>query len=185
MLKVGMQSGARKADGLSQRRSAFACGRGELASAAGGAMRMQQRLMAAADRRSQGVAVKPTARQKQWESVPLNRNGKPARRKMHVHTGDTVQVITGKDKGKVGEVLRVYRKTGKIIVRDVNLKWRYEPPQGEDKQGRMFQTEGLLDHSNVMLYSNQYQCRSRVGRTRDSKGKRKRYLVKTGEIIED
>jgi large subunit ribosomal protein L24 len=101
---------------------------------------------------------------------------------MHVHTGDTVQVITGKDKGKVGEVLRVYRKTGKVIVRNANLRWRYEPPQGEGEQGRMYQTEGLLDHSNVMLYSNRYQCRSRVGRTTDSTGSKKRYLVKTGEV---
>jgi len=128
------------------------------------------------------AAGQTSARLKSWESVPLNKNGKPMRRKMHVHTGDTVQVITGKDKGKVGEVLRVYRKTGKVIVRNANLRWRYEPPQGEGEQGRMYQTEGLLDNSNVMLYSNRYQCRSRVGRTTDSTGSKKRYLVKTGEV---
>ena len=44
---------------------------------------------------------------KKWESYDLNKNGKPVRIPMHVKTGDTVVVITGKDKGKVGEVSKV------------------------------------------------------------------------------
>lgn len=125
------------------------------------------------------------ARKKPWETTPVNDNGKPIRRKMHVHTGDTVQVTAGKDKGKVSEVVKVFRKTGQVIVRDVNLKWRYEMPQREGEKGRMYQTEGPIDHSNVMLYSKEHQRRSRVGRTVTSDGRKKRYLVKTGEILED
>lgn len=41
---------------------------------------------------------------KKWESYDLNKNGKPLRVPMHVRKGDTVQIIAGKDKGKVGEV---------------------------------------------------------------------------------
>jgi large subunit ribosomal protein L24 len=41
---------------------------------------------------------------KKWEHYELNKNGKPLRIPMHVRKGDTVQIITGKDKGKVGEV---------------------------------------------------------------------------------
>ena len=44
---------------------------------------------------------------KKWESYDLNKNGKPVRIPMHVKTGDTVVVIAGKDKGKVGEVSKV------------------------------------------------------------------------------
>lgn len=44
---------------------------------------------------------------KKWEHYDLNKNGKPLRIPMHVRRGDTVQVIAGKDKGKVGEVTLV------------------------------------------------------------------------------
>ena len=44
---------------------------------------------------------------KKWESYDLNKNGKPVQIPMHVKTGDTVVVIAGRDKGKVGEVSKV------------------------------------------------------------------------------
>ena len=44
---------------------------------------------------------------KKWESYELNKNGNPVRIPMHVKKGDTVVVITGRDKGKVGEVSQV------------------------------------------------------------------------------
>lgn len=52
----------------------------------------------------------------QKKKTKLNANGKPIRYKMHVKKGDTVQVIAGKDKGKVGEILKVLPKTSKVVV---------------------------------------------------------------------
>ena len=51
---------------------------------------------------------------KKWESYDLNKNGKPVRIPMHVKTGDTVVVIAGKDKGKVGEVSKVRARVCKL-----------------------------------------------------------------------
>ena len=51
---------------------------------------------------------------KKWESYDLNKNGKPVRIPMHVKTGDTVVVIAGKDKGKVGEVSKVSARVCKL-----------------------------------------------------------------------
>lgn len=56
---------------------------------------------------------------KKWESYDLNKNGKPVRIPMHVKKGDTVVVITGRDKGKVGEVSQVgcYSQCSNIGIR--------------------------------------------------------------------
>ena len=56
---------------------------------------------------------------------------KPKFYKMHVKTGDTVQVISGKDKGKVGEVTQAFPKDSKIIVQGVNIKTKHNKPQQE------------------------------------------------------
>ena len=54
----------------------------------------------------------------------MNSNGKPQRVSMHVRLGDTVAVIAGSDKGKVGKVVAVNTKRGDILVEGVNIKVR-------------------------------------------------------------
>lgn len=49
---------------------------------------------------------------------------------MHVKNGDTVMVVSGKDKGKTGKVLRVIPKTGKVIVEGINMITKHVKPQG-------------------------------------------------------
>jgi large subunit ribosomal protein L24 len=46
--------------------------------------------------------------------------------KMHVRVGDTVQVIAGREKGKVGEVVRLYKHNSTVIVKDLNLKSKHK-----------------------------------------------------------
>ena len=53
----------------------------------------------------------------------------PVRHKMHVKKGDTVQVITGRDKGKVGEVTDVLTKKSQIVVEGVNIRTKHVKPQ--------------------------------------------------------
>jgi large subunit ribosomal protein L24 len=62
---------------------------------------------------------------KKWVKQALTDNGKPVRVKMHVKSGDTVVVTAGKDKGKVSTVDQVLTKTGKLIVKDVNMMVRF------------------------------------------------------------
>ncbi len=71
---------------------------------------------------------------------------------MHIKKGDKVQVISGKDKGKVGEVLQVLPKTNRVIVRDVNVQTKHQKPRSLQEPGGIVKREGSIDASNVLLY---------------------------------
>ncbi|HBB35760.1 MAG TPA: 50S ribosomal protein L24 [Cyanobacteria bacterium UBA8803] len=106
------------------------------------------------------------------------------RYKMHVKKGDTVQVIAGRDKGKVGEILRTLPKLSKVIVKGVNVKTKHVKPQQEGETGQIVTFEAPIHSSNVMLYSNKQKIASRVCYTVNSDGRKVRMLKKTGEIID-
>lgn len=103
--------------------------------------------------------------------------------KIHVRKDDTVQVIAGKDKGKVGKVLSVLPAEGKVIVEGVNIQTRHVKPQGE-QQGRVDRREAPLHSCKVMVYSEKKKEASRVGHTVTEGGKKVRVLKKTGEILD-
>jgi large subunit ribosomal protein L24 len=69
----------------------------------------------------------------------------------HVRKNDIVQVKTGKDKGKTGKVLRVVRKTGKVVVEKVNVLKRHTKPTGK-APGGIVEKEGSIQASNVLLF---------------------------------
>ena len=54
---------------------------------------------------------------------------------MHVKKGDMVQVISGNDRGKTGEVVLAAPKNGRIIVEGVNLRWRHKKPTQQNPKG--------------------------------------------------
>ena len=74
---------------------------------------------------------------------------------MHVKKGDTVIVIAGNDKGKVGEIQAVIRETGRVKVAGVNLRWKHKRPTQQKPKGERVQEECSLHHSNVMLYDSE------------------------------
>ncbi len=106
------------------------------------------------------------------------------RQKMHVKKGDTVQVISGKDKAKVGEVLKVIPLKSMVVVQGVNVKTKHVKPQSEGESGQIQTLEFPIHSSNVMLYSTKQNVASRVGYTTTEAGKKVRILKKTGEIID-
>lgn len=109
----------------------------------------------------------------------------PVRYRMHVKKGDTVQVIAGKDKGKIGEILRTIPKTSKVVVKGVNIKTKHVKPQQEGESGQIITIESPIHSSNVMLYSTKQKVASRISYTFDEKtGRKVRMLKKTGEIID-
>lgn len=109
---------------------------------------------------------------------------KKVRYKVHVKKGDTVQVIAGQDKGKVGEVLRVLPETSKVVIKGVNVKTKHVKPQGEGESGQITTFEAPIHSSNVMLYSTKQKVASRICYTFNSEGRKVRMLKKTGEIID-
>lgn len=108
----------------------------------------------------------------------------PAR--LHVRTGDTVVVISGRsnnlnrsdkndqlgDKGKVGKVIKVFPKIGKVVVEGVNIQKKHMKANSVDTQGEIVEREMPIFSSKVMLWD-----------PTAKKGTRVRYEVKDGKKI--
>ena len=74
--------------------------------------------------------------------------------KLHVKTGDSVVVVTGKDNGKKGKVINVDTKKGRVYVDKLNLVSRHTKPTQGAPQGGIIKKEASMDSSNVMLFCN-------------------------------
>lgn len=110
--------------------------------------------------------------------------GTKTRHKMHVKKGDTVQVISGKEKGKVGEVLKALPETSQVVVQGVNIRTKHVKPQQEGESGQIQTFEAPIHSSNVMLYSTKQKVASRICYTFNADGRKVRMLKKTGEVID-
>jgi len=71
--------------------------------------------------------------------------------KMHVKIGDNVKIITGFDKNKTGQVIKINKNTGKILVKGINFKFKHIKPNAENEVGEIKQFEAPIHHSNVKL----------------------------------
>ena len=73
------------------------------------------------------------------------------KQKMHIKIGDTVIVIAGFNKNETGEVIKINKKTGKIVVKGINFKFKHIKPMTENEIGEIKQFEVPIHHSNVKL----------------------------------
>jgi large subunit ribosomal protein L24 len=73
------------------------------------------------------------------------------RKKLHVKIGDSVTILSGFHKNENGEVLKINRETGKIIVKGINFKFKHLKPNTENEIGEIKQFEAPIHHSNVKL----------------------------------
>lgn len=113
-----------------------------------------------------------------------NQQNTSSSHRMHVKSGDTVQIISGKDKGKVGEILKALPRKSQVVVKGVNIRTRHVKPRQDGESGQIVTEEAPIHSSNVMLYSEKQKVASRVGYTFTEDGKKVRVLKKTGEIID-
>ena len=97
---------------------------------------------------------------------------------LHIKKGDTIKVISGKDKGKIGEVTQILRNSHQVVIKDVNIKKKHIKPKKEGEVGRISQFEAPIDASNVMLYSLEKNIASRICIQTDTSGKKVRVLKK-------
>jgi large subunit ribosomal protein L24 len=100
-----------------------------------------------------------------------------------IKKNDSVMVITGKDKGKTGKVLRINRKTDRIVVEKVNMIKRHVKPSQKTKGGIM-ERENPIAVSNVMIYCDKCSKPVRVGKKLLEDGKKVRYCRKCEEVID-
>lgn len=109
--------------------------------------------------------------------------------KLRLKTGDTVKVITGKDKGKEGKILSVDSKSGRVLVEGVNKATKHAKPSAANQQGGILHQEAMISASNVMYVHNgkttklgvEVSTEERNGKT---KSVRKRVAKSTGEVID-
>lgn len=71
--------------------------------------------------------------------------------KISVKVGDNVQIISGFYRNESGEVLKINKKTGRIIVKGINLKFKHVKPTSDNEVGEIKQFEAPIHHSNVKL----------------------------------
>ena len=103
--------------------------------------------------------------------------------KIHVTTGDTVKVVRGDDKGHVGKVIRVYRKTGRVVVEGANIVKRHRKARSPEDQGGIVDFPAPIHASNVMLLDPKTDAPTRTRRRIDTDGTKERLSVKSGEAI--
>ena len=99
---------------------------------------------------------------------------------LKIKKGDTVKVITGKDKDKEGKVLAVDHKNRKVLVEGVNMVVKHSKPSAANQQGGITNKEAYIDISNVMLLVNGKA--TRVGFKMDG-DKKVRVAKATGAVI--
>ena len=104
--------------------------------------------------------------------------------KLHVRKGDTVQVLTGRDRGKQGEVLRTIPATGRVVVEKVNLVKKAMRPTQQNPQGGISTLEGTIDASDVMVVCPQCKKPTRVGHRKNDDGRSVRTCKKCGKDID-
>lgn len=71
--------------------------------------------------------------------------------KIHVKVGDIIRVISGISKNQIGEVLKINRKNGTLLVKGINIKFKSLKPKTKNKIGEIKQYEFPIHHSNVRL----------------------------------
>ncbi|MBN1891838.1 MAG: 50S ribosomal protein L24 [Clostridiales bacterium] len=71
--------------------------------------------------------------------------------KLHVKTDDNVVVITGKERGRKGKVIKAIPSEGKVVVAEINMIKKHQKAQGQNKPASIIEREAAIDASNVML----------------------------------
>jgi large subunit ribosomal protein L24 len=74
-------------------------------------------------------------------------------RKISIKIGDNVKIISGSEKNKTGEVIKIDQKNGKILIKGINFKFKHIKPNRENEIGEIIQVESPIHHSNVQLIS--------------------------------
>ena len=100
-----------------------------------------------------------------------------------IKKGDTVVILSGKDKGKTGEVTRSLPKNGKVVVAGVNIITRHKKPSQINPQGGLERSEAPLHASKVAIADPKTGKPTRVRFETAKDGKKVRIAVKSGETI--
>jgi large subunit ribosomal protein L24 len=102
--------------------------------------------------------------------------------KTHITSGDTVRVMRGDERGKEGKVMKVFLKSGRVLIEGVNIVKKHRKARGPEDQGGIIEQPAPIALSNVMLLDASGKP-TRVHMREDEDGTKERIGVKSGEAI--
>ena len=108
---------------------------------------------------------------------------KAERSSLHVRRGDTVQVMRGDDKGATGKILKVFPKTGRVLVEGVNIVKKHRRARRPEEQSGILSMPAPIAASNVMLLDPKSGKPTRTRTRVDGDGTKERVSAKSGESI--
>lgn len=104
--------------------------------------------------------------------------------KIRIKKDDKVKILTGKDKGKIGKVLKINRKNRRILVENVNIVKVHQRPTQANPRNGIFEKPMPVDVSNVMIMCNSCIKASKIGIKYLDDGRRVRICKKCNEQID-
>ena len=103
---------------------------------------------------------------------------------MDIRKGDSVQVISGNDKGRRSTVLNVFKDRGRVIVEGVNMRKHHTRPTSRDPQGGIIEREAPIHISNIMGVCPKTDQPTRISHKQLDNGKHVRVSARSGEMID-
>ena len=103
---------------------------------------------------------------------------------MHIRKNDSVMVISGRERGKTGKVLRVLPKREAVVIERVNMVKRHSRPRGPQQPGGIVEKEASVRVANIMMMCDKCNAPVRVGRKILADGKRIRICRRCGEALD-
>ena len=106
------------------------------------------------------------------------------RSRFSLKKNDLVMVISGKERGKSGRILKVSPRRNRVLIEKINFMKRHTRPSGQTKQGGIVEREAPIHISNVMVVCEKCNLPIRVGRKILDDGKKVRICKKCGELLD-
>jgi large subunit ribosomal protein L24 len=103
---------------------------------------------------------------------------------VQIRKNDDVMVISGKERGKTGKVLRVLPKRDAIIIERVNMVKRHSRPRGPQQPGGIVEKEAFIPASNIMILCSKCNAPVRIGRKVLADGEKIRICRRCGEALD-
>ena len=103
---------------------------------------------------------------------------------MDIRKGDSVQVMSGNDKGRRSTVLNVFKDRGRVIVEGVNMRKHHTRPTSRDPQGGIIERETPIHISNIMVVCPKTDQPTRISHKQLDNGKQVRVSARSGEMID-
>ena len=103
---------------------------------------------------------------------------------LHIRKNDNVMIITGKERGTTGKVLRVLSEKDRAVIERINLVKRHTKPRGPQQPGGILEKEASIHVSNLMLMCDRCNAPVRFGHRVLGDGKKVRICRRCGEAID-